>query len=65
MGLAIIRSLCRVIRARIPSLEQSHGGIPKARRIVVPDAGHLIYLEKPEEFSRIVIDFLEAHHETQ
>lgn len=40
-------------------------GIPNARRIVVPDAGHLMYLEKPEEFRRIVIDFLEAHRETQ
>jgi 3-oxoadipate enol-lactonase len=38
-------------------------GIPNARRIVVSDAGHLMYLEKPEEFSRIVIDFLQAHRE--
>ena len=33
--------------------------------IVVPDAGHLMYLETPEEFSRIVIDFLEVHREMQ
>jgi len=34
-------------------------GIPRARLIVINDVGHLMYLEKPTEFSRIVIDFLE------
>jgi pimeloyl-ACP methyl ester carboxylesterase len=34
-------------------------GIPNARRVVVSDVGHLMYLEKPAEFSRIVIEFLE------
>jgi len=32
---------------------------PVARLIVINDVGHLMYLEKPTEFSRIVIDFLE------
>jgi pimeloyl-ACP methyl ester carboxylesterase len=27
--------------------------------VVVSDVGHLMYLEKPAEFSRIVIEFLE------
>ena len=27
--------------------------------MVISDAGHLMYLEKPAEFSRIVIEFLE------
>jgi len=26
--------------------------------VVISDAGHLMYLEKPAEFSRIVIEFL-------
>lgn len=34
-------------------------GIPRARRTVISDVGHLMYLEKPNEFSRIVIEFLE------
>jgi 3-oxoadipate enol-lactonase len=38
-------------------------GIPNARRVVVSDAGHLMYLEKPEEFSRIVIGFLQANRD--
>lgn len=36
-------------------------GIANSRRIVIPDTGHLMYLEKPEEFTRIVIHFLEAN----
>jgi 3-oxoadipate enol-lactonase len=33
-------------------------GIPRARRVVISDVGHLMYLEKPAEFSRVVIAFL-------
>jgi len=28
-------------------------GIANSRRVVITDAGHLVYLEKPEEFSRV------------
>ena len=35
--------------------------IPGATRVVVPDAGHLMYLEKPEIFSSLVIGFLTSH----
>jgi pimeloyl-ACP methyl ester carboxylesterase len=35
--------------------------IPGAARVVVPDAGHLLYLEKPELFSSLVIGFLTSH----
>jgi 3-oxoadipate enol-lactonase len=53
--------------ADIPDVHADAGaietGIPNARRIVVPDTGHLIYIEKPDEFSRTVTDFLEAHRE--
>jgi len=38
-------------------------GIPNSRRIVVDDAGHLMYLEKPEEFSRLVITFIKANRD--
>jgi pimeloyl-ACP methyl ester carboxylesterase len=30
------------------------------RIVVISEAGHLMYLEKPEEFSRVVINFIEA-----
>ena len=33
--------------------------IPHARRIVVEGVGHIMYVEKPAEFSRLVIDFIE------
>ena len=35
--------------------------VPKiegAKRIVIPDAGHMINIEKPAEFNKIVLDFL-------
>lgn len=35
--------------------------IPGAARVVVPDTGHLPYLEKPDLFSSIVIRFLTSH----
>jgi 3-oxoadipate enol-lactonase len=36
-------------------------GIPSARRIVMDGVGHLLYLEKPAEFARLAINFLEAN----
>ena len=35
--------------------------IPGAVRVVVPDTGHLMYLEKPEIFSSLVTRFLKSH----
>jgi 3-oxoadipate enol-lactonase len=35
--------------------------IPGAERVVVPDTGHLIYLEKSEAFFSLVSGFLKAH----
>jgi 3-oxoadipate enol-lactonase len=35
--------------------------IPGAARVVVPDTGHLMYLEKPEIFSAVVSGFLKSH----
>jgi 3-oxoadipate enol-lactonase len=38
-------------------------GIPNSRRIVVEDTGHLMYLEKTEEFSLLVITFIKANRD--
>jgi pimeloyl-ACP methyl ester carboxylesterase len=61
-----IPTLIMVGDADIPDVHAHAGaietGIHNSRRIVVSDGGHLIYLEKPEEFSRIVIGFLEGNH---
>jgi pimeloyl-ACP methyl ester carboxylesterase len=35
--------------------------IPGTARVVVPGTGHLLYLEKPDLFSSIVISFLTSH----
>jgi 3-oxoadipate enol-lactonase len=36
-------------------------GIANSRRAVVTDAGHLMYLEKPDEFIRLVTAFIDSH----
>jgi len=33
--------------------------IPRARLIVFPEARHLVFIERAEEFNRIVIEFLQ------
>ena len=51
--------------ADIPDVHAHAGaieaGIPRSRRVVLKDVGHLMYLEKPKEFSAVVIDFLERN----
>ena len=36
-------------------------GIPNSRLLVLPDVGHLMYLEEPEEFARLVIHFIQVN----
>ena len=52
--------------ADIPDVHAHAGaieaGIRGSRRVVLGDAGHLMYLEKPEEFTRIVIGFIESNY---
>jgi pimeloyl-ACP methyl ester carboxylesterase len=63
LGEIHIPTLLLVGDADIPDVQAHAGaieaGVPRARRVVTSDAGHLMYLEKPAEFSRIVIEFLE------
>ena len=51
--------------ADIPDVHAHAGaieaGIAGARRVVITDAGHLMYLGKPEEFSRVVITFIDRN----
>ncbi len=51
--------------ADIPDVHAHAGaieaGIPGSKRVVITEAGHLMYLEKPEEFSRAVITFIDAN----
>ena len=58
-----VPTLLLVGEADIPDVHAHAGaieaGIPRARRVVISDTGHLMYLERPTEFSRIVIEFLE------
>jgi 3-oxoadipate enol-lactonase len=53
--------------ADIPDVHAHAGvietGIPNSRRVVIRDAGHLMYLELPEEVSRVVIRFLQENRD--
>jgi 3-oxoadipate enol-lactonase len=58
-----IPTLILIGDADIPDVHAHAGaieaGIAGSKRVVIPDAGHLTYLEKPEEFSRAVIAFID------
>jgi len=41
-----------------PLMEMIARRIPQARFVKVPGAGHSVYFERPEEFNRILLDFL-------
>jgi 3-oxoadipate enol-lactonase len=60
-----VPTLILVGDADIPDVHAHAGaieaGIPRAHRLVVKDVGHLMYLEKPAEFSRLVISFIEQN----
>jgi 3-oxoadipate enol-lactonase len=62
-----VPTLILVGDADIPDVHAHAGvieaGIPNSRRIVVEDTGHLMYLEKPEEFSRLVITFIKTNRD--
>jgi 3-oxoadipate enol-lactonase len=46
------------VHAHVGAIE---AGIPNARRVLIDGVGHVMYLEKPEEFSRTVIQFIETN----
>ncbi len=60
-----VPTLILVGDADIPDVHAHAGaieaGIAGSRRVVITDAGHLMYLEKPEEFSRVVITFIDRN----
>ena len=41
-----------------PAMQSIKSKIPHARFVTVPQAGHSVYFEQPEDFNRIVADFL-------
>jgi 3-oxoadipate enol-lactonase len=45
------------IKAITDSLTQK---IPRAERVIIDDAGHMVNMEKPAEFNRVVVPFLRA-----
>jgi pimeloyl-ACP methyl ester carboxylesterase len=61
----LVPTLLLVGDADIPDVHAHAGaieaGIPNVRRVVVAGTGHLMYLEKPAEFSRLVIHFIEQN----
>jgi pimeloyl-ACP methyl ester carboxylesterase len=60
-----VPTLILVGDADIPDVHAHAGaiqmGISGSKRVVISDAGHLMYMEKPAEFSRQVIGFIESN----
>ena len=60
-----VPTLILVGDADIPDVHAHAGaieaGIPGSKRVIVSDAGHLMYMEHPKEFSRQVIGFIESN----
>jgi 3-oxoadipate enol-lactonase len=42
-------------------IESMHKAMPGSQLVKVPGAGHSVYFEKPDEYNRIVMDFLAKH----
>lgn len=44
----------------LPIGEAAHAALPGSRLVVIADAAHAPYFEKPEAFNRVVLDFLDG-----
>lgn len=62
-----VPTLILVGDADIPDVHAHAGvietGIPNSRRVVIHGAGHLMYLELPDEFSHVLIRFLQDNRD--
>src|SRR5438552_9554284 len=60
-----VPTLLLVGDAAIPDVHAHAGaidaGMPRSRRVVIAGVGHTMYLEKPAEFSRLAISFIEQN----
>jgi 3-oxoadipate enol-lactonase len=39
--------------------------IPHARQVIIPGVAHMVSMEKPDEFNRVVLDFLSQQTKEQ
>ncbi|HYL37398.1 MAG TPA: alpha/beta hydrolase [Bryobacteraceae bacterium] len=44
-----------------PIIEAMHKQMPGSQLVKVPGAGHSVYFEKPDDYNRILLDFLNQH----
>ena len=50
-----------ILKPAYPYSKVIHDKVPNSEMIVVPDAGHALIFDKPEEFNSIVLGFLQKH----
>lgn len=62
LAVGVVPEFETAAEADIPDVHSHAGaiqaGIPGAKRMVIPDAGHLVYLERPKAFNEEVQRFL-------
>jgi pimeloyl-ACP methyl ester carboxylesterase len=44
-----------------PIIEAMHKKMPGSQLVKVPGAGHSVYFEKPDDYNKIVMEFLQKH----
>lgn len=47
-----------------PIIEAMHRQMPGSQLVKVPGAGHSVYFEKPQEYNRLLLEFLQKHAAT-
>ena len=51
----------RDVQTITKTVEALEKGIPGAKKVIIPGAGHMVNVEKPEEFNNAVIDILSKY----
>lgn len=46
---------------KLVTVDELAAAIPGAQRVIIPDVAHMVNMEKPEEFNRLVLEFLAQH----
>lgn len=44
----------------LEAMDALAAGVPGAKKVVINDAAHMVNMEKPEEFTRVVLEFLDG-----
>jgi len=79
-GVALFNALSKVNQVKCPTLiiagdrdltvplaakQQLHRAIPQSEMIIIPDSGHATPIDQPEEFNKVLVEFLKKNRASQ